>query len=107
MNKMVDPSFAAKIYGGDTSFGDKMKGKNDVDAGGGNSSFFDMVKNAAGNAVDAMRQGEQVSAQAIAGNADITDVVQAVNSAEMTLQTIVSVRDRMVSAYQEIMRMPM
>ncbi len=34
------------------------------------------------------------------------DVVQAVSNAELTLQTVVAVRDRVVNAYQEIMRMP-
>jgi flagellar hook-basal body complex protein FliE len=38
--------------------------------------------------------------------ADLTEVVQAVTSAEVTLQTVVSIRDRLVSAFQEIMRMP-
>ena len=47
-----------------------------------------------------------MSAMAVTGEADITDVVQAVTSAELTLQTVVAVRDRMISAYQEIMRMP-
>jgi flagellar hook-basal body complex protein FliE len=34
-------------------------------------------------------------------------VVEAVNAAEITLQTVVAVRDRIITAYQEIMRMPM
>jgi flagellar hook-basal body complex protein FliE len=34
-------------------------------------------------------------------------VVEAVNAAELTLQTVVAVRDRIIGAYQEIMRMPM
>jgi flagellar hook-basal body complex protein FliE len=34
------------------------------------------------------------------------DVVTAVSNAEMTLQTVVAVRDRVLNAYQEIMRMP-
>jgi flagellar hook-basal body complex protein FliE len=33
--------------------------------------------------------------------------VEAVNAAEITLQTVVALRDRMISAYQEILRMPM
>ncbi|MEM6903398.1 MAG: flagellar hook-basal body complex protein FliE, partial [Pseudomonadota bacterium] len=36
-----------------------------------------------------------------------TDVVMAVNNAEITLQSVVSIRDRVISAYQEILRMPM
>jgi len=47
-----------------------------------------------------------MSAQAVTGEADLTDVVAAITSAELTLQTVVAVRDRLISAYQEIMRMP-
>ena len=47
-----------------------------------------------------------MSAQAAIGKADLTDVVTAVTNAEMTLQTVTAVRDKVVSAYQEILRMP-
>jgi flagellar hook-basal body complex protein FliE len=42
----------------------------------------------------------------VMGTADPTDVVQAVNSADMTLQTVVAIRDKMIGAYQDILRMP-
>ena len=38
--------------------------------------------------------------------ADIVDVVNAVNSAELTLDTVVAVRDKVIAAYQTIMQMP-
>ncbi len=69
-------------------------------------SFADLVKEGVGQSIDTMRTGESMSAKAITGEANITDVVQAVTSAEITLQTLVSVRDKMISAYQDIMRMP-
>lgn len=69
-------------------------------------SFGAMVRDAIGSAIDTSRRSEQVSAQALVGRADLTDVVTAVNNAEMTLQTVVSIRDRMIEAYQEIIRMP-
>jgi flagellar hook-basal body complex protein FliE len=42
----------------------------------------------------------------LAGKADIVDVVNAVNQAELTLDTVVAVRDKVVSAYQSILNMP-
>ncbi len=45
--------------------------------------------------------------QAVAGGANLQEVVEAVNAAEITLQTVVAVRDRIITAYQEIIRMPM
>ena len=55
--------------------------------------------------VDAGHTADQSSAQAIAGTGNLTEVVTAINRAELALQTTTAVRDRMVQAYQEVMRM--
>jgi flagellar hook-basal body complex protein FliE len=44
--------------------------------------------------------------RALAGKADVGQVVQAISAAETTLQATIAVRDRVVQAYQEIIRMP-
>jgi flagellar hook-basal body complex protein FliE len=72
----------------------------------GGVSFTDMLRSAVEAGSDTMTKSENVGLQAVGQKADIVDVVTAVNAAEVTLQTVVSVRDRMVQAYQEIMRMP-
>jgi flagellar hook-basal body complex protein FliE len=72
----------------------------------GGADFSNLVKDAIGTAANSMARGEKLSAQSVAGKAELTDVVTAVTSAELTLQTVVAVRDRVISAYQEIMRMP-
>jgi len=69
-------------------------------------SFGDLLAQTASDAVDASRASEAISIQAASGKVDLQDVVEAVNAAEISLQTVVSVRDRVISAYQEIMRMP-
>lgn len=69
-------------------------------------SFGDVLRDSIQENVKVMEAGEQASAQAITGEANIVDVVQAVNKAEMTLNTVVSLRDRMVQAYNDIMSMP-
>lgn len=71
-----------------------------------NASFGDMLGEIFTNAVEASRASETVAAQSIQGKADLIDVVTAVNNAEMAVETLVAVRDRVISAYQEIMRMP-
>ena len=70
------------------------------------SSFLDTLEKVAAEAIDASRTAETMTAKAVVGQADLMDVVTAVTNAEMTLQTVVSVRDRVLNAYQEIMRMP-
>lgn len=72
----------------------------------GGGAFATMVEQLVGNAADAARTSEATAAQSVQGSADLVDVVTAVNEAEMAMQTLVAVRDRVISAYQDIMRMP-
>ena len=69
-------------------------------------NFAEMVSESLNAAVDTGRQAEVISARAVAGKAELTDVVTAVSNAEVTLQTVVAIRDKVVAAYQEIARMP-
>jgi flagellar hook-basal body complex protein FliE len=69
-------------------------------------SFGDVLKSSLQSAVTAQHKSEQVSAQAVIGKANMTDVLQAVTEAEVALNTVLAVRDRVVQAYQEIMRTP-
>jgi len=75
-------------------------------AAGSGGEFGAALRDVAETWLDTLRQGEQKSAQGVAGQVDIRDVVMAVNNAEVTLQTAVAVRDKVILAYQEIMRMP-
>lgn len=72
----------------------------------GVGAFGDMVRDQLGRAVEQGQNSERVTAEAAVGRAELSDVVMAVNNAEVTLQTVVGIRDRMIQAYQEIMRMP-
>lgn len=69
-------------------------------------SFAELLQDKVQDSIETMRAGEQKAGEAVTGEADLTDVVQSITAAELTLQTVVSVRDRMISAYQEILRMP-
>ncbi|MGD0142879.1 MAG: flagellar hook-basal body complex protein FliE [Rhizomicrobium sp.] len=70
------------------------------------SSFSDFLSGAMNNAVSTMQTGEQMATKQVAGQADIVDVVNAVNSAELSLDTVVAIRDKVITAYQNIMQMP-
>lgn len=108
----MDPITASNAYQSLSNVGKQISGDDTTTTGetggasGGGPKFADFLKEKAQDSVDTLRKSEEVSAKAITGEADLTDVVQAVTSAELTLQTVVGVRDRMISAYQEIMRMP-
>jgi flagellar hook-basal body complex protein FliE len=70
------------------------------------SSFSDYLSGAIKDSVSTIRQGEQAATAQLQGNANLVDVVQQINSAELTLDTVVAVRDKVVAAYQSIMNMP-
>ena len=72
----------------------------------GSKDFLSLVKDAAQDAIKTGQKGEAMSIAGVAGKADLMDVVQAVGNAEVTLQTVVAVRDKMINAYQELIRMP-
>lgn len=73
---------------------------------GGGPSFSDMLRSATEHAVDVVQAGEDQSKLAAAGKGNMTDVVMAVSQAEVMVDTVTAIRDRVVTAYQEIMRMP-
>jgi flagellar hook-basal body complex protein FliE len=73
------------------------------DEGGG---FAELLKQAADGAIGSLQQGEAASIKAMNGKADIAEVVTAVTNAEVSLQTVTAVRDRVIQAYQDILRMP-
>jgi flagellar hook-basal body complex protein FliE len=101
INKIIDPSAAASAYANTSKVAaGKVVGGND------GVSFSDFLREQAAESIKSVKAGETMSAKAVTGEANLTDVVQAVTSAELTLQTVVAVRDRLVGAYQEIMRMP-
>ncbi|NQW02296.1 MAG: flagellar hook-basal body complex protein FliE [Rhodospirillales bacterium] len=69
--------------------------------------FADLVKNAIQEAVKIGERGESLSIAGINDRADINQVVTAVAEAEVALKTVVTVRDKVIDAYKEIIRMPM
>jgi flagellar hook-basal body complex protein FliE len=69
------------------------------------SNFSDFLSGAIQDSVNTIRQGEQAATAQVQGKANLVDVVQQVNNAEITLDTVVAVRDKVVAAYQSIMNM--
>jgi len=71
----------------------------------GETGFASMVGEAAQTALQTVRQAEQTTTNAVAGKADVQDVVMALGDAEVTMQTVVAVRDKILGAYNDIMHM--
>lgn len=71
--------------------------------GGG---FGAALQRAVEGAVEAGHAADAGGVRALTGQGGVSDAVLAVSRAELALQTAVAIRDRVVSAYQDVMRMP-
>lgn len=69
--------------------------------------FASLVKGAIEEAKKIGEKSEKLSIAGIADRADIGKVVTAVAEAEVALQTVVAIRDKVIEAYKDIIRMPM
>ncbi len=70
------------------------------------ADFTQMIESAVQGATQQVGQAEQLTAQAAVGQAELVDVVTAVSAAEATMESMIAVRDEVIKAYQEILRMP-
>jgi flagellar hook-basal body complex protein FliE len=93
----VTPSAAAEAYN---------RTNQGVAAGGDAAGFGATLERAMRDAVTTGHEAETKAVQAISGNGSLTDVVTALSRAELALQTATAIRDRVVQAYQDIMKMP-
>ena len=69
-------------------------------------SFGEAIKSTAAQTLDQVQESEQMSIAAMHGQASLQDVVQATVQAEVAVETALSIRNKLIESYQEIMRMP-
>lgn len=69
------------------------------------SSFAEVLSRVAEDAVAAVDKGEKASLKSLSGEVELVEIVTAVSNAEVTLQTVVALKDKVMQAYQEIIRM--
>ncbi len=100
---MITPLVVAKAYAATQSQGAGMAG---VGEALGGSNFAQVLQHAMGDAIQSSKAAETQMAAQVQGKAQLIDVVTAVSSAQSNLETVMAVRDQVISAYQEIMRMP-
>lgn len=112
----IDFSSAANAYSNASRIGGDSAGATAVPfTGSGNGllpsagegpSFSDLVRSSVDDVVASTQHAESVSKLAMANKAELHELVTAISSAEVTVQTVVAVRDRMITAYQDIIKMP-
>lgn len=68
--------------------------------------FGKMVEQSLQSVVETGKRSDQLSLDMVNGKANVVDVVTAVSQTELAIESLVTVRDRVISAYEEILRMP-
>ncbi len=68
----------------------------------GTGSFLDTVKGFMGDTMGALQESDKAANNAVAGKGDLATIVTAIGKAEQMLTTVVAIRDKVISAYQDI-----
>jgi flagellar hook-basal body complex protein FliE len=104
---MPTPTIAANAYSAMSRLRDDTA---KIAAGAGTQdsapSFNTVLKDVIHAVTDAAQKSDAQAQAAASGKANMIDVVTAVAETETTMQTLVSVRDKMISAYEDVLRMP-
>ena len=98
----MNPLMAARAYAATQGTGGASAGA----AAAGGPEFSQLLSNVMGDMTQQTRAAETNMIQSVQGQGSMIDVVTSISSAEASLQTVIAVRDQVISAYQEIMRMP-
>jgi len=69
--------------------------------------FAAMVRDAVQGVVEQGKSSEAKTASFANGKGNVIDVVTAVSETEVAMETMVAMRDKVISAYEDIMKMPM
>jgi flagellar hook-basal body complex protein FliE len=103
---MTTPSAAAGAYASLARVADPAAGLARAVGETSGPSFGALLKDAIGSVVEAGRKSDTQTTAMASGKSNIVDVVTAVSETEVAVEALVSVRDRVIQAYEEIMRMP-
>jgi flagellar hook-basal body complex protein FliE len=104
---MPTPAIAANAYAALAQLRDQSAGlARDASAQEGGLNFGSVLKDVMTNVTAAGRKSDTQAHAVAIGKANMIDVVTAVAESETAIQAMVSVRDKVIAAYEEILKMP-
>jgi flagellar hook-basal body complex protein FliE len=101
---MASPTVAANAYASLARILDTGGAGKGSEAGGG-PSFGSVLKDAIGGVLESGRKSDAQSTAMATGKANVMDVVTAVAETDVAVSTLVSVRDKVIQSYEDIMKM--
>lgn len=99
----VRPSLASRLYG---NLQGAVQPRPEPSAAPATGEGRSPLGVAALSFVDTLKSAEETGRAGLVGDAEPQSVVMALANAEFAVQTAVTMRDKVVEAYQEILRMP-
>jgi flagellar hook-basal body complex protein FliE len=103
---MASPTVAANAYASLARMMESAGGGAGKAAEAGGPSFGAMLKDAIGSVMESGRKSDAQTVAMTSGKANVMDVVTAVAETDVAVSTLVSVRDRVIQSYEDIMKMP-
>jgi flagellar hook-basal body complex protein FliE len=100
---MASPSIAANAYANFARMMENGAAAKPSDSSG--PSFSALLKDAVGGVLETGRKSDAQTMAMASGKANVMDVVTAVAETDVAVSTLVSVRDKVISAYEDIMKM--
>lgn len=101
----MNPMMAARLYS-TVQGGSMPTSPTPQVTGAGESGFAELLKSVVTQTAEQTQGAEAQMARSVSGQGNLIDVVTSISAAEASLETVLAVRDQVISAYQEIMRMP-
>ena len=102
---MASPTVAANAYAALSRMMESGGTEKGGQTGGG-PSFGALLKDAVGSVLEAGKKSDAQTMAMTSGKANVMDVVTAVAETDVAVSTLVSVRDRVIQSYEDIMKMP-
>ena len=104
---MPTPAITANAYAALAQLRDHSAGlSRDVAGPESGLNFGSMLKDVMTNVTDIGRKSDTQAHAVAMGKANMIDVVTAVAESETAIQALVSVRDKVIAAYEDILKMP-
>jgi flagellar hook-basal body complex protein FliE len=103
---MASPTIAANAYANLARMMESGGAAGKASEGGSGPSFAAVLKDAIGSVMESGRKSDAQTVAMASGKANVMDVVTAVADTDVAVSTLVSVRDRVIQSYEDIMKMP-
>jgi flagellar hook-basal body complex protein FliE len=104
---MASPTVAANAYSALARMMESGGAEKAGSAGGGSGpSFSALLKDAVGSVLESGKKSDAQTMAMTSGKSNVMDVVTAVAETDVAVSTLVSVRDRVIQSYEDIMKMP-